>query len=164
MTLPGRTPLSPGALREPRRSRSATSAIGTTVVAILGVLVVVLSYRAGHQESTASLAGQIAGLRYSVQTLAKKGGAAPAKTKSDRQLGVCMNQVQREIDDLQSSSHTAHHRDATASPAPAARCSSHASPADERRHADSQPLEPLVIRREQVLEGNADACLTAARQ
>jgi hypothetical protein len=114
MTLPGRTPVSPGALRAPRRSRSATSAIvGTTVVAILGVLVVVLSYRAGHQQSTASLAdvsavearvdalaGQIAGLRESVQTLAKKRGAAPAKTQ-DRQLGACMTQVQREIDDLQ---------------------------------------------------------------
>jgi len=84
------------------------------VVAILGVLVVVLSYRAGHRESTASLAdvsavearvdalaGQIAGLRDSVQTLAKKRGAAPATTGADKRLGVCMTQVQREIDDLQ---------------------------------------------------------------
>jgi hypothetical protein len=115
MTLPGRTPVSPGALRAPRRSRSATSAIvGTTVVAILGVLVVVLSYRAGHQESTASLAdlsavearvdalaGQITGLRESVQAVAKKKGAAPAKASADGKLGVCMSQVQREIDDLQ---------------------------------------------------------------
>jgi hypothetical protein len=115
MTLPGRQPLSPGALRAPRRSRSATSAIvGTTVVAILGVLVVVLSYRAGHRESTASLAdvsavearvdalaGQIAGIRESVRTLAKQRGAAPAKARFDQRLGACMTQVQREIDDLQ---------------------------------------------------------------
>jgi hypothetical protein len=107
--------VSPGALRAPRRGRSATSAIvGTTVVAILGVLVVVLSYRAGHQESSASLAdvsavearvdalaGQIAGLRDSVNTLAKKRAVAPAKTGTDQKLGVCLTQVQREIDDLQ---------------------------------------------------------------
>jgi hypothetical protein len=84
------------------------------VVAILGVLVVVLSYRAGHQENAASLAdvsavearmdalaGQVAGLRQTVQTLAKKQGAAPAKARADDKLGACMTQVQREIDDLQ---------------------------------------------------------------
>ena len=117
MTLPGRTPLSPGTIRPARNGRSATSAVvGTAVVAILAVLVVVLSYRLGHHSDGASvsdvsavearidvLSGQVRALQKTVHTVAVKvrTPAGAGATKASRKLSLCLTQVQREIDDLQ---------------------------------------------------------------
>jgi hypothetical protein len=90
----------------------------TTVVAILAVLGVVLSYRVGHRGSgdvslanfsavearVDALSGQVAELQKSVKVLAKRSTRAPssaAATKANKRLSTCLTQMQREIDDLQ---------------------------------------------------------------
>lgn len=107
--------------RPPTRRRSGVAAItGTTIIAVLAVVVVVLSYQVATREPTVG-AKDIAGLevrldaltrrvntmRITVRTAARQAQASIAAAKRTPQsraqpeLAACLTQVQREIDDLQ---------------------------------------------------------------
>jgi hypothetical protein len=107
-----------------RQKRSPVTAIaGTTVIAVLAVVVAVLSYHAATKDSSGSaadvsrlearldeLAGQLAATQATAQAAARQARAslAAAKKKPTRAtapvlpgLATCLSEVQREIDDLQ---------------------------------------------------------------
>ena len=107
--------------RPPARGRSGATAIAvTTIIAVLAVVVVVLSYRvAGSQNGADSkdvsalearidvLAGQVDGLQTGVRQAARDARASLTAAKrtptqhAQPALTACLAQIQREIDDLQ---------------------------------------------------------------
>ena len=105
---------------------------GTTIIAVLAVVVVVLSYRVADRNNGVSakdvsglearvdeLNGRLDAMRATVQTSARQAKASLAAAKhaprsaTQPQLAACLAQVQREIDDLQAylSYRTPPHRD-----------------------------------------------------
>ena len=110
--------------RPPTRRRSGVVAIaGTTVISVLAVVVVVLSYRVADRTTGVSpkdvsglearvdeLSGRLDAMQTTVQTSARRAKASLAAAKrasrsgqssAQPQLAACLTQVQREIDDLQ---------------------------------------------------------------
>ena len=117
---PGRTPT----YRRPRTrpKRSGVSAIaGTTVIAVLAVVVAVLSYQAVHRDPSPSasdvsqlesrldeVAGRLDATQATARSAARQAQASLAAVKkkagapaAQPGLSACLVEVQREIDDLQ---------------------------------------------------------------
>ena len=116
---PGRTPT----YRRPRTrpKRSGVSAIaGTTVIAVLAVVVAVLSYQAVHHDPSSSasdvaqlesrldaVAGQLDATQATARAAERQARASLTAVKKKTApaakpgLSACLVEVQREIDDLQ---------------------------------------------------------------
>lgn len=109
--------------RTPKRGRSGLAAIAVTaVIGVLAVSVAVLSYNASHRSKAASgsdisalearidsLAGQLAGVQQTARTAAADAQRSlstvrkirvPKTPAQQANLGRCLSQMQRELDDL----------------------------------------------------------------